>query len=236
MVRLQRRIAILLALCLLLSTAAMAEMKRGDSGDMVTQVQQHLRDGGFLSAEPDGRFGRQTEEAVIAFQEVFDYEPNGILDEEQIHHILYGAEEELPDEFYTDGAAADGRGVENYCYSEMRSDGYSYKTTTTYCDAHSWIVAPAEASLQNGEAEDAATMYEEAVMELYTQLWAQMPDSDAGDYIKSAISSMNLMVSGQMELLEKWYGDADPQLLQEKRAELFRSQLVFLCGIVHRDD
>ncbi len=234
--RLQGLLAILLALCLLLSSAAMAELKRGDSGDTVLEIQRHLRDGGFLGAEPDGIFGKQTEQAVIAFQEVFDYEPNGILDDEQINYLLYATEDEVPDVFCTDGAGADGRGLESYCYSVTESNGYYYETNTIYCDAHSWIVAPAEAILQNGEAADAAIMYEEAVMELYTELWARMPDGDAGDCVKTAISSMNLMVSGQLELLEKLYGDADPQKFQEKRVELLRSQMVFLCGIVNMED
>lgn len=235
MKRLQKTLMLLSVFCLLMSSMASAELRRGDSGDLVHQIQQVLKDGGFLADEPDGVFGKRTEQAVIAFQQTYDYEANGVLDDEQINYLLRDPSD-LPDEFYTDGAGADGRGVESYCYSETRSTGYSYETKTTYCEEHSWIVATADAILNNGEAKEAADMYEEEVMRLYTEMWQRLPNDDAGDYIKTAISSFNHMISGQIELLELWYASDEPQLFQQKRAELMRTQMIFLCGIVNIED
>ncbi len=46
-------------------------LKKGDSGAEVKKVQQKLRDLGFLGGKADGKFGAQTEKAVIAFKEHF---------------------------------------------------------------------------------------------------------------------------------------------------------------------
>ena len=51
----------------------------GDSGDEVAALQQMLVETGFLFAEPDGMFGKQTEEAVKWFQEYAGLAPNGVV-------------------------------------------------------------------------------------------------------------------------------------------------------------
>lgn len=235
MKRFSKTAALLLVLCLLLPSQGLSELKRGDRGDQVYQIQQILHESGLLDDEPDGVFGKRTEKAVKAFQERCGYEPNGILDDMQINHIT-GENGDPTRWFYTDGAGADGRGVEPYCYAETKSDGYSYKTTTTYCEAHSWIVAPAEASLMNGDAQDGAAMYEEAVLALYNELLAQSADDETYAEIDTAFAAFGQMVDEQMMMLEKLYGAYDMQLFQQKRAELLRSQLVFLCEIVNREE
>jgi len=77
-------IAMLLALVLMLSTAALAEfeeIKRGDKGDRVKEIQTYLKDEGFLSGKADGDFGGGTEKAVIAFQNAKGMVATGVVDE-----------------------------------------------------------------------------------------------------------------------------------------------------------
>ena len=52
-------------------------LKLGDNGDQVRQVQEKLRKLGFLKGSVDGDFGKDTEKAVIAFQEQYKLTPDG---------------------------------------------------------------------------------------------------------------------------------------------------------------
>ena len=76
---------VLLLAAVLSLTAAMglpvsADMRKGSSGQDVEELQQLLRDCGWLFEEPDGSFGNRTEAAVKAYQEYAGFEPNGIVD------------------------------------------------------------------------------------------------------------------------------------------------------------
>ena len=71
MTKLRRVPVLLLALLLLLSaltSGSAAVLAWGSRGEQVALVQQKLREYGYLSQEADGVFGRNTYNAVIAFQ------------------------------------------------------------------------------------------------------------------------------------------------------------------------
>ena len=55
-----------------------AELKRGDVGDAVGQLQNRLAEMGFYTKSIDNMYGRGTEDAVRAFQERNDLEQTGI--------------------------------------------------------------------------------------------------------------------------------------------------------------
>jgi cell wall-associated NlpC family hydrolase len=55
-------------------------LRRGDHSEYVQQVQQQLETLGFSSHGTDGRFGRQTEEALQAFQSAYHLPPTGTVD------------------------------------------------------------------------------------------------------------------------------------------------------------
>ena len=78
---LKRMISLLLALLLLISACAIAELRRGDSGEEVIVLQQMLWDTGFIFEAPDGAFGRNTEKAVKWFQEYALLEQTGVVDD-----------------------------------------------------------------------------------------------------------------------------------------------------------
>lgn len=80
-------IGLLLALLLLVPVCALAELRRGDSGEEVTALQQMLWDTGFIFEEPDGVFGRNTEKAVKWFQEYALLEQTGVADDRTIDSL-----------------------------------------------------------------------------------------------------------------------------------------------------
>ena len=56
-----------------------AAYKVGSSGDMVKEIQRRLKDWGYYSGNVDGYYGKQTEDAVIAFQKKHRITVDGIV-------------------------------------------------------------------------------------------------------------------------------------------------------------
>ena len=59
-------------------TATPGALSTGSSGDMVRQMQQRLKDLGFLNGSVDGQFGSGTKKAVVAFQKQHGLDADGI--------------------------------------------------------------------------------------------------------------------------------------------------------------
>ena len=55
-------------------------LQKGDEGSNVKALQEALIELGYLKGTADGKFGKGTEEAVIAFQQKNDYPATGIMD------------------------------------------------------------------------------------------------------------------------------------------------------------
>ena len=76
-----RALAFAIAAMLLLCGTSLAEMARGDRGDEVAAVQRKLIDLGYLNDVADGIFGKNTQNAVIAYQQAMGLPPTGIVDD-----------------------------------------------------------------------------------------------------------------------------------------------------------
>ena len=76
-----------MVLLFLVPGCALADLRRGDSGEDVTALQQMLFETGFLFALPDGRFGKETEAAVKCFQEYALLEPSGVVDDRTLDSL-----------------------------------------------------------------------------------------------------------------------------------------------------
>ena len=85
-----RALAFAVALVLCLSAAALADMAKGSRGENVAAVQRRLIELGFLDDVADGIFGRNTENAVIAFQRAMSMPATGIVDSDT-ERLLTGA-------------------------------------------------------------------------------------------------------------------------------------------------
>ena len=83
----RRIFSLLLVFMLLIPAFALAELRRGDSGEEVRELQQMLWDAGFIFEEPDGVFGRNTEKAVKWFQEYALLEQTGVADDRTIDSL-----------------------------------------------------------------------------------------------------------------------------------------------------
>ncbi len=80
-----KKLFVLISLLLVLSLAAAiigmhvsALSKYGSTGGEVTQIQQKLQSLGFYSGAVDGVYGKQTRDAVVAFQKSVGLTPDGI--------------------------------------------------------------------------------------------------------------------------------------------------------------
>ena len=129
MKRLFRGMAIALAM-LLMCAPAMAEMQRGSTGDLVYYLQELLFETGWLFEEPDGVFGKNTEQAVRDYEAYAGLPVDGVADGEMMATLeedWFALMVELGQiDFYDggDGAMADGR-YPDHCIQYDVSYGYS---------------------------------------------------------------------------------------------------------------
>ena len=80
-------IGLLLVLMFLFPASALADLRRGDRGEEVRELQQMLWDTGFIFEEPDGVFGGNTEKAVKWFQEYALLEQTGVADDRTLDSL-----------------------------------------------------------------------------------------------------------------------------------------------------
>ena len=130
----KRGLCILTICCLLciFSTSALADLKRGNSGDKVVQLQQQLIDVGALNDKADGKFGRKTEQAVKDLQAYFGQKKTGKADQkfmDELSVLWYTLEEEevSSEQFSEEEMEAQ----ELYCYPT--------ETETEFCPRHEFL-------------------------------------------------------------------------------------------------
>ncbi len=72
-------------------------IKRGDSGDAVVEIQRRLIELYYLSGTADGKFGPGTERAVIDFQDAAGLNRTGVVDKETYDKLMssYAPEKEI---------------------------------------------------------------------------------------------------------------------------------------------
>ena len=123
----RRRIILLLALALFLVwETALADLKRGDRGDEVRELQTWLTETGVLQDKVDGIFGKKTEAAVKTLQGYFGQKKNGRADEKFLWEL-----EDL-------WRAISGDGTESGADPEDLEDPkmYCVPEETEYCFRH----------------------------------------------------------------------------------------------------
>jgi len=74
-------LSILMAVFMFVNCCAMENVKRGQKGDAVKEVQEMLIAQGYLDGSADGAFGPKTEAAVLAFQQEKGLDATGIVGE-----------------------------------------------------------------------------------------------------------------------------------------------------------
>ena len=144
----KRIIGALLVLMFLFPASALADLKRGDRGEEVRELQQMLWDTGFIFEEPDGVFGGNTEKAVKWFQEYALLKQTGVVDDRTIDSLyacwLQIMEEngyDVPDDEMEPQTAGFAPGYNPYGdddYSDNHGDypAYCHRYTTDAGDEH----------------------------------------------------------------------------------------------------
>lgn len=223
-----RLAALILALCMLLPSAASAEaLLRGSSGEAVRELQQMLLDAGFLSDKPDGKFGRNTEAAVKRFQEAAGLEATGIADEltaEQLKAAL-----ELPAE----------TGYPPFCNAWL-SGGAS--AVCDFCKTHAQMYSDALNMLSGGDADSVLYAYmtcRSEVLRLYDE-WllrlpehAQEPVQTARELAQTAMEAQHTALYDSCLALNE---EMTPPDIEYGMLQWMRQHTAWLCQLLHTLD
>ena len=138
---------------------------KGKSGDDVLELQEKLRDLNYLSATPDGIFGRYTEAAVLAFQNA-----NGLTADGIVGRYTWAA---LENAAPASTAAAPG------------NTSSSDQNTSNSTDNNTGTSASTVRNLSKGmDGDDVKALQEMLVRLGYLQV---NPDGIFGDYTRSAV-------------------------------------------------
>jgi len=218
-----------------LVTAASAELKRGDKGEEVNHIQTMLFQTGFLFAEPDGDFGRQTENAVKKFQEVMELPITGIIgdyDLEVLNQLWYDCMKDMGIDIQTEADDAD---YPAECYTDFSEKAYGEQVA--YCARHHSM---AELTMNAiGEDSFAAsheirTMWLEEVSRLYA-VWADMVNKEEIGAVTASYAAFLSDINMQESAMRVLYGidkDIESVPIENCIAELLRRRAIWLCGIL----
>ena len=244
------KMALALALLLLLSPlAAAAELRRGDSGDEVYNLQLMLFETGWIFELPDGRFGKNTEKAVQDYESHAGLPVDGVADEDMLswlevdwHRMLAetgqldpsdGYAADVLSQFGSDGLAADGA-YPPFC-NHLSMDGSS---VVDYCETHAELCARANSLKQTGAAADAqqaCELWRAEIVRLY-DLWLQRTEEDLHGGIIAARALFLSAMEGEMTAIRRYYdtfqivpGEAAPAYALEMQ---LRSHAAWLCALV----
>ncbi len=253
------RVVSMIILVLMLSTPlAMADLSRGDRGDEVVDLQQLLFEAGWLFELPDGIFGRNTEEAVMAFENYAGLPVDGIADDVMIYELAISLEvlnQELgitsayfgeypsiyfiPDNDDIDYTYIDD-GDSEYADSEYAecctqwtdSDG---NTHTALCVVHQNLHIEAHNMLESGDSDTAmiaSAMWYNEVGSLYEK-WASLLPEEERDSVYANRTTFFTSVESQRSAMNSGDGTAETVIMVEKGVcQTLRNQAVWLCGII----
>lgn len=245
-----KKVLCFIMICLLLPGCALAETRRGDWGEEVYEIQQLLFDTGFLFEEPDGKFGRKTEDAVKWFQEIWNLPVTGVVTEEDrmamvdCWYSLFNSDgtpiegEPLPEDQLEpqplspdiEGVMPSGIPEGDYpvcCIRFMEMDGSEH---IEYCGRHAMIAESADlANLTGAQPETpVCQQWEDAIKALYDE-WMRASEEEEQPMIASSQATFLFWINQQrMTLIMQ--GDEN---VESKLEPVLRSQCVELCAIVH---
>lgn len=215
----KRLICILLCCILLIPACALAEIKRGDTGTDVAALQLMLWDTGFLFDEPDGIFGKQTEQAVKNFQKYAGLPQTGVVgDSEQdaLRACWLRAMEEQ-------GAPAPEEEMEPQtaryalcCHRYMAVDG---SEVIDLCERHAALDADDTLPARDKWLAEVETLYE---------AWAAaVPESS-----RSAITAAGAAFRQYYALQAQALALLQPEDAEERLVMLLRDQCAEVCNLL----
>ena len=227
MKRIAMGLAALLVLTALLPLTALADIQRGDRGEGVRELQTLLMETGWLFEEPDGIFGKHTEEALKKFQSFMGLPVNGKADE-TVLHILRQSWSDLHGQAYNNDPTYKPNPGANGCRVHMTEDGL---ITFDYCSEHTEMLAKEADLLALATVEgarQACALWEDHIEEVYS-LWLDSASAENKLGVMSAYGAWKAATEKQREALEAAYPD-DPLFVETQMGRLLKAQALMLCS------
>ena len=235
----KRMIGLLLALLLLVPVCALADLRRGDRGEEVRELQQMLWDTGFIFEEPDGVFGGNTEKAVKWFQEYALLEQTGVADDRTLDSLyacwLQIMEENgyaVPDDEMEPQTAAfvseyNSYGDDDYGDSYGDYPAYCHRYTTDSGDEHVEMCG-FHAQLAANQSLPGLEKWTNELNDLYRE-WIDLSMEKERAAVASSQAFFMLWLEQQRIALEQ-QGAKD---VDDYIEALLRNQCVVLCSRVY---
>ena len=235
----KRIIGILLVLMFLFPASALADLRRGDRGEEVRELQQMLWDTGFIFEEPDGVFGGNTEKAVKWFQEYALLEQTGVVDDRTIDSLyacwLQIMEENVyavPDDEMEPQTAAfvseyNSYGDDDYDDSYGDYPAYCHRYTTDAGDEHVEMCS-FHAQLAANQSLPGLEKWTNELNDLYKE-WIDLSMEKDRAAVASSQAFFTLWLEQQRIVLEQQGGEN----VDDHIEALLRNQCVELCERVY---
>lgn len=215
---------LIVVLALMMPMSACAELKRGDSGEAVYDLQQLLCDTGFLFVEPDGQFGYLTEDALKAYQRYAMLEETGIADEKTLYELSV-----------TRDAMREEKGYVPFCYSWQEESGQIY---CEVCQRHAMLWEATSSMLESGDADSALHSYYEwqaEIISLYNE-WMMLTEGAAQAEIEASKALCIQMMTSQLDTMKAVYTmnnvDIDPTDIYYSMELWMRAHAAWLCEMI----
>ena len=238
MKRFVRAISILLALLLLPTSAALADLKRGDAGDDVTELQLMLFESGWLFELPDGKFGGNTEQAVRDYEKYAGLEVDGVADDGMIASLRADWQQLMQElgqyEGGEPGCEDDGM-YPAFCNFWSMSESSS---ELDYCETHTQMCLEAMQLVMTGDADDARAacdLWQAEILRLYDR-WYELCGEGQRDAVLAARALFVASVEARRAAIEGLYSGYQiaPDAAQAESAlEMsLREHTSWLCALL----
>ena len=205
--RWMRVLCCMLVIGLVSLPTALADLRRGDRGTEVEDLQRMLYEAGWLFELPDGVFGRNTEKAVKDYERYAGFTADGVADEATVKALTEDWRR-LTQE--TEPSEAEGSGLQDhganpfFCTSRFEVEGVG---GFTYCDAHQALCDQTDRLIGSGtqkDAQKACALWTDEISRLYEQWVARVDEKD-----RSAIASARTQYLSSIEAhraaINAWY-------------------------------
>ena len=228
--------AAILAVALLMAGPALAEVRRGDSGEEVYQLQTLLLECGWLFEEPDGQFGARTEDALKRYQRFAGLAEDGVATDEVVERLradraeLFGQTPEKGGEEPEGGAGGneEHQDLPERCRVVLEEGGERIE----YCAAHRAIFLRGEQMQIGGTTEDirrAEAMWEDEVDSLYSD-WMNRAAPEDKMAVLAAYSGWKASLQAQRDVFEAIYPQ-DAGMVSWEMMFILKAQAALLCDM-----
>ena len=229
--KLTRLLALFTLLCLL--PGCSLALRCGDRSEEVKNLQQMLFETGWLFEEPDGIFGRNTENAVRNYERFAGLPADGVADEQMLEALTESWVQLMVETGQLtagEGVLADGR-YPAVCTHDV-TDGVSL---TEYCAVHDALHTQAQTLILSGKAEQAVQLWLAEIKRLYG-LWLDRTDGSQHAAITAARDGFLSTADAQLTAIRGFYAtfqlepeDNEAQLALEIQ---LRGHAAWLCALI----